>query len=337
MPRTENQKIKMLYVLEYLWKYTDENNGVSVGYIIDYLDEKGITADRRSIYRDIYALRDVYGLDIDGEQGGRFKLMSRQFDVDELQLIAQCVYGAKFISKDKAKQLIEVLCDFCSEEQGVLIKEEIYTADRVKTTNEATLRITSRIKEAMSKRENGKVRVPTKIAFKYTSFNIGKKLTQTERRKGSYYIVSPYQFVMNDGNMYLMGYDDDKEKMLTFRIDRMKDVKVLKEPRSGNFDAAEMETYTKRVFNMIGGQRHRVEIRFTNDKLDTVIDRFGMGDDVTYYPKDKTHFAVITDVEVSDAFYSWICGFRKKAVILNPPEVVEGFQNFLKDIQNKYE
>jgi len=55
--------------------------------IIDYLEDLDITAERRSVYRDIYALRDIFGMDIEGGQGGRFKLMSRQFDFEELQLI----------------------------------------------------------------------------------------------------------------------------------------------------------------------------------------------------------------------------------------------------------
>ena len=36
-------------------------------------------------------------------------------------------------------------------------------------------------------------------------------------------------------------------------------------------------------------------------------------------------------------FYSWVCSFRKKATIVGPPEVVDGFQQFLSDIQGRYE
>ena len=49
------------------------------------------------------------------------------------------------------------------------------------------------------------------------------------------------------------------------------------------------------------------------------------------------HFKIHVNVEVSNMCYSWICGFRKKATILNPPEVVEDFKTFLADINQKYE
>ena len=58
MPKSEKQKLKTLYVAKFFLENSDENHAVSAGDIIDYLEnECGITADRRSIYRDIAALR----------------------------------------------------------------------------------------------------------------------------------------------------------------------------------------------------------------------------------------------------------------------------------------
>ena len=48
-----NQKLKPYVVLEYLLKYSDENNTKSAYDIIGYLEGCGISAERRSIYRDI--------------------------------------------------------------------------------------------------------------------------------------------------------------------------------------------------------------------------------------------------------------------------------------------
>ena len=66
------------------------------------------------------------------------------------------------------------------------------------------------------------------------------------------------------------------------------------------------------------------------------IERFGTGHDVFYMPEGEHHFAVSADIEISDQFYSWVCGFRKAAVILSPPDVVEGMEKFLKDIASCY-
>jgi predicted DNA-binding transcriptional regulator YafY len=160
-----------------------------------------------------------------------------------------------------------------------------------------------------------------------------------ERRKGADYILSPFRLIVNEGNYYLLAYDGKKEKMLTFRVDRMKEVKAYDEPREGErvFAEIDMNTYTQRVFSMFNGEQKRVMIRFTNDRLDTVVDRLGINNGTTYLADDPSHFIAVADIEVSDQFYSWICGFRKKATILSPVEVVDGMKKFLNDISGRYE
>ena len=48
-----HQKMKPYIVLQYLLKYTDENHTASAFDIIAFLEDCGINADRRSIYKDI--------------------------------------------------------------------------------------------------------------------------------------------------------------------------------------------------------------------------------------------------------------------------------------------
>lgn len=118
----------------------------------------------------------------------------------------------------------------------------------------------------------------------------------------------------------------------------MKEVTALNEPREGAevFAAIDMETYTRRVFSMYGGQQKRVSIHFDNSLLDKAIERFGTTPDVFYGPDDERHFVVTADVEISDQFFSWVCGFRNRAKIISPPDVVEDMQKFLIDISERY-
>lgn len=88
---------------------------------------------------------------------------------------------------------------------------------------------------------------------------------------------------------------------------------------------------------MFSGDRTKVEMRFENSLLDAVIDKFGVGFGAEYQQDGDNHFVVKMDVEVSDQFYAWICGFRKKAEILAPDKVNRGMKKFLSDIQAKYE
>ena len=54
-----NQKVKPYIVLQYLLKYSDESHVRSAYNIIAFLQECGIDAERRSIYKDIEEINKV--------------------------------------------------------------------------------------------------------------------------------------------------------------------------------------------------------------------------------------------------------------------------------------
>lgn len=339
MAKSENQKVKTLYVAKYFLENSDENHPITAGDVVDYLKaECGIEAERRAIYRDIAALRDVFGMDIDGGQGGKYRLLSRQFEFDDLRLLAECVHAAKFISARQAKDLVDTLGEFCSTYQAEQLQQEVFLCDRVKTTQKGTMAIISKINQAMATRQDGKPHIPQKISFKYLKYALQDGITQVERRKGATYKASPYKLLINEGNYYLLAFDDKAQDMRTYRIDRMKEVKILSEPREGTeaFSEIDMETYTRRVFSMFGGERKRVSIRFINPLLDTAVERFGTSPDVFYRKDDEKHFVVTADVEISDQFFAWVCGFGKRAKIISPVSVIDKFKSFLVQVQGLY-
>lgn len=339
MPRSENQKIKTLLVAKIINEISDENHSFSASDIVDALEsDYGISAEKKSIYRDIALLRDVYGMEIDGTKGGRYRLLTHEFSFEDLRLLAECVYSTKFISESRASKLVETISHFCSQYEAEQLQGERFLADRVKTTKTHIMTTISTINSAMATKWDGKPHTPTKISFQYMKYSINDVRKEVERRKGAQYIVSPYKLLINDGNYYLLAYSDQAKDMRTFRVDRMKRVDLLEEPREGAevFKNIDLANYTKRVFSMFGGEEKRVKMRFINPLLDTVIERFGTGSDVFYMPDGDSHFIVIASVQISDQFYAWISGFRKKAVIQSPAEVIDGMKSFLNDIADRY-
>ena len=73
MPRSSFQKLKIIYIMEYLLKNSDEDHTVTTNQIIAYLKSHDITAERKTIYSDIDALRD-FGLADPGRRGSLYSL-----------------------------------------------------------------------------------------------------------------------------------------------------------------------------------------------------------------------------------------------------------------------
>ena len=64
MPRSFNQKLKILYLMKAFEEKTDREHPISVAEIIKYMDSYGISVERKAVYDDIETLR-VFGMKIE--------------------------------------------------------------------------------------------------------------------------------------------------------------------------------------------------------------------------------------------------------------------------------
>lgn len=359
--KRNNHKMKPYFVLQYLLKNSDENHTKSAYDIMGFLEENGIVAERRSVYRDIeeinkanLIIQEDYTVDeaeeilaedeydeeklivYDKSKKG-FYVKQRHFDLNDIRLLAECIYSSKFIAEGQAKRLVDVVCDFVSDYQAEKIRHNAFLTDRVKTNNKGVLNNIATINEAMSTKIDGLPHTPEKICFKYLKYSISDMKQQVERRQGEKYVVSPFALVINDGNYYLLAFDDKSQKLRTYRVDRMKGVDPYGEPRDGEevFKEIDLKSYTQRVFSMYGGEEKRITLKFITPLLDAVVDRFGTKD-VHYAKSDERHFTITAKVEISNQFFGWLLGFGKRVQIVSPPEVREEFAVYLDKIREMY-
>jgi predicted DNA-binding transcriptional regulator YafY len=351
VPRSERQRLKILYIADYLMRETDGEldekglplHGVLISEIKDYLESVGIDAEKHSIRRDIDLLNGLYRdsdgnelyfdplMDIRGGKGKPIYLGTRYLPFDDLETIVECVASANFISRPEAEELIEALKKLCSENQAKRLTREYIVAERPKYTEKRMMKYLRIIKASIKNNQ--------KISFFYTRHS-PKDITKTENRnKGKRYIVSPFNVVLSNGNHYLIGYDDTYHQIKPYRIDRMKDVKPLDEPTDGKdkYDRMGISDYAKQTFGMfIGGNADRITIQFENSLLDAMLERFPEGSATVYTKIDDKHFTVRTFIVESENFYGWVCGLGEKAIITDPPETVERFKSYLQKISEKY-
>ena len=365
-----DQKLKAYLILNHLQQETDKLHTLDACAIADKIsDEYGISAERRSVYRDIDAINlavlmahgeasdidEARELLEDGAETIVYDPVTKGYyydnlfaDFDDIRLAAECVYAAKFIDKNRADKIIEeIICKNISIYQKEDVLRDIFVSDRVRTTNKNLYKSIDTITEAMKHRVENDPDDPKKykhkpeqISFKYLTHSLKSVGNEIERGKGSEYIVSPYKLMVCDGNFYLLAYNDSvkKNKVRTYRVDRMRDVKRIKNSvREGQKEVQNinLDTYTQTHFNMFEGDEEIVTIRFTNDLLDAIVDRFG-DKNARYYACDNKHFTVTTKVHLSNPFYAWVFGFGNKAKIMNPPKAIDQFAKMVNTLSNMY-
>lgn len=335
MPKNPKQKQKLLYIMKYFMEKTDDDYGVTVADIIEYLDEYGIAAERKSIYSDIESLRD-FGLDIVKTKVGKislFSLVSREFTLEEIKLLIDAVQSSKFITVKKSRELIRKIETLTSENQAKQLHRQVIVANRVKNSNEEIYRNIDSINRAINTKK--------KIGFYYTQWAVSrtgaKKIVKERRRGGMRYLLTPKALTWDDENYYLIAYDKDADTLKHFRVDKMEAISVEEERADSTkaVDKFDLAVYTKQVFGMYGGETVSVKLRFDDSLIGVVVDRFS--DKVFLQPHADGTFTVSTEVMLSPQFYGWLFSFGDKVRIVSPKSAKNGFNAYLDSVKELYE
>lgn len=329
MPRSQYQKLKILYTMDYLIHESDEEHPVTVKQIISYLDKQGISSERKSVYDDIEALR-FYGLDIIQTADGKaaaYYAATRDFELPELKLMVDSVQSSKFITHKKTMTLIKKIENLASIYDAQLLNRQVYVKNRIKTMNESIYYNVDEIHNGIARNRQ--------IRFHYFEYTVSKE--RHFRKDGAFYVISPFALTWDDENYYLVGFDSEAGIIKHFRVDKMTDISVTESERDGKdaYEALDMALYAKKVFGMFSGEEKSVQLRFENHLVGAVIDRFGK--DVMIVADGPDHFTVRIDVAVSPQFFAWVLGFGTSVKIIAPADVKAEMKDYVCAVARTYQ
>ena len=326
MPKSDNQKLKIFYILEYLQKNSHQNHPVRAAELLSMLERQhNIVCDRKTVYSDIAALID-YGVDIvsiPGKNGGYY-IASRNFELPELKLLIDAVQSSRFLTEKKSRELIEKLCNQCSVHDARLMCRDVLVSGRVKSMNETIYYNVDAIQEAIAQNKQ--------ITFRYFDWGIdGKRKYRTKD-----YQASPYGLCQDNENCYLLAHSP-RHGVTSYRLDRMTEIQLLEEARipCPELTGKALVEHANRLFQMYSGEATTVKLRFHRSLINVVIDRFGR--DVLLIPDGEEHFVFTVNVAVSPMFLSWVIGFGSKAKVLHPQSVIEDCRNMCLEALGQYD
>ena len=325
MPKSDNQKLKIFYILDYLQRNSHQDHPIRAAELIQMLDRQhNISCDRKTVYSDIAALQD-YGVDIvslPGKNGGYY-IASRNFELPELKLLIDAVQSSRFLTEKKSRELIEKLCAQCSVHDARLMRRDVLVSGRVKSMNETIYYNVDAIQDAIA--------LNRQITFRYFDWDLNGKRNYRERQ----YEASPYGLCQDNENCYLLAHSP-RHGVTSYRVDRMQDIRIAEETRTPcrELTGKNLTEYANRLFQMFYGETTTVKLRFHRSLTNVVMDRFGR--DTMLIPDGEEHFIFTVNVAVSPIFLSWLMGFGSKAKILHPQSVIDSFRNLCREALDQY-
>lgn len=329
MAKSEKQKLKLLYLMEKFLKDTDEEHGITVKEMVEYLKQKDISAERKSLYNDVACLQD-YGLDIGSEKVGRetyYKLLSREFEMPELKLLVDAVQSSMFITSAKTQELIKKIEGLASKHEAVELQRQVHVHNRVKNPNEKIYLFVDEIHKAIHSMKN--------VEFVYGELNTKKILVP--KHDGKLYTVSPWALTWDDERYYLVGYDHGAGMDKNFRVDKIMKLNIA--DNSVKYEKCpkdfEIASYNSRVFGMFGGKPEPIKLKVANYLAGVMIDQFG--DKINLIPvKGEEAFTVNVDVVISQQFIGWLVGLGTGVEVLESKALRDMVKDSLSAILSKY-
>ena len=329
MAQSENQRLKLLYLIKIFSEQTDYNHGLSLKEIMSRLNGYGITVNRKTLYTDLELLRH-FGFDIVSVQQGRdllYHIGKRQFELPELKLLVDSVQSAKFLTAKKSNELIRKLESLCSIYEAKHLQRQVIMTGRIKTMNESVYYTIDVLHEAINANRQ--------IRFHYYRWNTKKKMEL--RKSGAYYRVSPWSLMWDNEYYYLVAYDPEEKMIKHYRVDKMLHLSVIDKPREGAeaFSSGDILRYTQSLFGMYGGRTQKVTLEGRNDLVGVVIDRFGK--DIQITEKSADTFTATVEVTISRQFLGWIFAVGDGLRIISPEPIVDLMREEAKALVSCYQ
>ena len=347
----QSKKLIILNILDILRKYSDENHRLSQRDIEDILfKEYDMTVERKAIKRNIMELID-FGFEIEYTETTRMTpdkktgelventilsdfYIVRDFTDGELRLLIDSLVFSKHIPYDQCKNLVDKLAGLSNIYFSAGIKH-IARMPIDKTDNKQLFLNIELIDEAINKKR--------KVSFKYVEYGTDKKEHKRRRMDGSVreYIISPYQMAAKDGKYYLICNYDKFEDISNYRVDRIRELKILDEPakpfeklKGANGQRLNLLQYMKEHVYMYASETERVTFRTSKSLISDIIDLFGKD---VIFSNDDGDFITVSVITNEMSMVHFAKSYAPDVVVLSPEKVVEKVRTDLKKSLELYE
>lgn len=310
-----------LLVLQILSKYSDERHYLTATDVINLIQsEFGLNIERRTIYTTVDVLKEMgYDIETYAENQKGYLLKKRPVSKEDLDQIIRSLYLDPSLDKkdfsDLVYRLYQTQSLYTKNETGkhYAEKPDLFLKDY---DEEFTL-----ITDALSRHK--------KISFSYTHYNLDKKLVANNK----VYTLSPYCITCSEGLYYVIGLNEEKNRVSHYRIDRIVNLQKLDEestPAEKGFDA---KKYTFERITSYGGKIETFKVKCNKYIIDQVVEKFQ--DNVTFEPYDNMNVMATITTTLDNLVY-WCFQYINYTVVMEPRALKEEIKKTLFRATNLY-
>ena len=319
----------ILYILNVLKKYSDEDHAMKMTDIIDKIKEEyDQTMDSRTIRRNINLLKIKFGYDIStfNENGIGYYIINdpeTDFEPGEIRAIIDTFSYSTFIEDKISKNIIKKCKNIQTVYENDKIKNYKIYSPKEKTSNVEVIKNIEDISNSIVNKN--------KVKFEYWKYCIsGDKIGREIVSKP---VVSPFAIVYDKQQFYMVGVKEGNEEFFHYRLDRIRNLKELDEKITIKKLEKDIEQYADNTVEVFGGQETEIIAECDEFLLGEVIEKFGKKIQIKPISKNRFRFKL----EANEfGFKMWALRNLDMCTVLKPKSLINDIKEVIKDAEKRY-
>ena len=281
---------RIIYILDYLSRYTDEKKAVSIKEIQEHL----ANVCNLTRVNDVTIRRDLDRLTNAGNHIVKYNrehntayyaLIDKGFSFNEIRFIVDSISINKFLTSKQKRQLIKKFEGMCSDAEISLDLIHRLIADR------------------------------RKINFEYGKYDTDKRIKYYKKKRD----LLPVRVVYFNERIYLKCYNEADERWRIYRVDRMRsivggDVSHTRLPKEKKPEGFVTDMFDPEYFEY-------VTLKVKRYLLDDMLEHFGDYASISPYSKTDESVTITVHVGVNQRFFLWVMSYGDGIELLSPANV----------------
>ncbi|MCQ2749551.1 MAG: WYL domain-containing protein [Clostridia bacterium] len=328
--KTKDNTSYLSLILEVLRKNTNVNNPANYTEISEMVqketgEEKGL--DPRTVKKSIETLIELNFKLV--KRTGGYYYDKRFLDVGEAKLLTDQILFSTLLPPDRKKNIVNSIISDLSESDINKIKSNITTDYKSQLQTEVykdTLANVGKILDAIEKDK--------KISFSYGDYDEKKKIVLN----GKEYRVSPYEFLYEEGKYYVMSQhekEEDTEELRNFRVDLMRNIKVLNSHRAEfPLEVENIQDYCLKSINMYGNEAESISLELDRAGLRGLYDKLGLDTKIRVSKIEINKYKADFEASVEGTKY-FVLQYLDHTRVLKPSSLKKSVIKSLKDAMER--
>lgn len=289
---------RLLVLKKLLEQETSAHHPLTSSEILQKLNAEGFPIDRKTLYRDLAALKDSQ-IAIK-KKGHSYYIAENLFNYAELRIMSDAIRAAHFLSSSNRNSLLNKIASLTNRHDASSLSIGTYSENRTRKSKQKA-NVYSNIQHLQNALER-----KCMIQF-YYGFSKNKRKVE----------LSPQALFWKQDRYFLLGFHHESQNLHSYLIEQISDI-ILSKKQAKSINLESKTPSASEKFSS-PDYRETISLRCANHLLGTFFEYFDLKTNAI--TQQEKHFIFTGQTLIDEKLVAWLMQFGSKIEVLYPQKL----------------